>query len=122
MSDVKKGLKVIVAGSRGIEDYQYVRSILDKIITEDDEIVSGMAKGIDSLAVRYAKEKGKKLHEFPADWGKHGKRAGYLRNEEMGKFADTLVAIWDGESKGTGHMIDIMRRLGKSTAIVVRRK
>lgn len=43
---------------------------------------------------------------FKADWDKHGKAAGFKRNTEMAKYADALIAFWDGKSKGTKHMID----------------
>ena len=46
------------------------------------------------------------VKKFPADWGGLGKRAGYLRNEQMADYADALIAVWDGKSKGTKHMID----------------
>lgn len=47
------------------------------------------------------------VKKFPADWGGLGKRAGYLRNEQMADYADALIAVWDGKSKGTKHMIDV---------------
>lgn len=48
---------------------------------------------------------------FPANWAEFGKYAGYIRNYDMGKNADMLIAFWDGKSKGTSHMIDIAERL-----------
>jgi alkanesulfonate monooxygenase SsuD/methylene tetrahydromethanopterin reductase-like flavin-dependent oxidoreductase (luciferase family) len=58
--------------------------------------------------LKWAEQLGVKVARFPADWDTYGKRAGYLRNEQMAEYADALFAIWDGESKGTKHMIDIM--------------
>ena len=75
----------------------------------DIEIVSGTAKGADQLGEKYAKEKGYPVKQFPADWSK-GKSAGYVRNEEMAKYADALIAFWNGLSKGTGHMIDLAKK------------
>jgi hypothetical protein len=106
--------KVIVAGSRGFNDYDLLKAKLDIILSsiqEDEiEIVSGTAYGADQLGECYAVEKGLKVKRFPADWDKHGKRAGYLRNEEMAKYADALVAFWDERSSGTKHMIDLARK------------
>lgn len=74
------------------------------------EVVSGTALGIDQAAIEWAHGVGIPVRKFPANWNKHGKRAGYLRNEEMADYADALIAIWDGESRGTKHMIDIAYR------------
>ena len=50
--------------------------------------------------------------KYPADWDKYGKSAGYRRNEQMADNADSLIALWDGRSRGTKHMIDIAHRKG----------
>ena len=55
---------------------------------------------------------------FEADWGTHGKKAGILRNIEMGDYADALIAFHDSESKGTKHMIEYMKSLGKPVRVV----
>lgn len=81
-------------------------------------IISGGARGADSLAVRYAKDYGHNLKVMPADWDKHGKSAGYIRNSEMLKLCDGLIAFWDGESTGTGHMIEIARKAGKEVHVI----
>jgi hypothetical protein len=101
-------MKVIIAGGRDFTNYEILKYSADEKlsgITEDIEIVCGGAKGADELGKWYATEKGYKLKEFPADWAKHGKAAGPLRNEEMAKYADALIAFWDGKSKGTQDMI-----------------
>ena len=77
-----------------------------------------MAPGVDTLAVRWANYHGYPLKEFPADWNKYGKAAGYRRNVEMAEYADLLIAFWDGKSPGTKHMIDIMKSKGKHGKIV----
>ena len=112
--------KVIVAGSRGFTDYDLLVSKLDKILQDktDVEIVSGGAKGADSMGEAYAESKGYKLTVFPADWNKYGKSAGYKRNVQMADYADVLVAFWDGQSKGTSHMIDIMREKDKPVRVI----
>lgn len=108
-------MKLIIAGGRDFNDYDLLKSELDKYlygITEDVEIVSGMANGADSLGIRYAKEKGYPVKEFYAKWGTLGKRAGYVRNGEMADYATHCVCFWDGISKGTGHMIDLAEKKG----------
>lgn len=101
-------MKIIVAGSRGVTDYRAVEDAIVQSGLLDDgaEIVSGMAKGVDTLAIEFAKKNNLPVHEFPADWEKLGKGAGYVRNREMADFADALIAVWDGKSKGTKMMIE----------------
>lgn len=102
-------MKVIIAGSRDFNDYDLLKSKCDKILSQQTniEIVSGTAKGADTLGERYAEEKGYKLTKFSADWENKGNSAGYLRNEQMAKYADTLIAFWNGRSRGAKHMIDL---------------
>jgi hypothetical protein len=105
-------MKVIIAGKRDFNDYEAVKQTADFLLSNQTEveIVSGGAKGADALGEQYAKEKGYKLTPFPADWNKHGKKAGPIRNEQMAKYADALIAFWDGESKGTKNMIDLAKQ------------
>ena len=109
----------LVVGSRTFNDYEMMKRELDKLIAEDGEkeitIVSGGARGADSLAEAYADEKGFKKVVMPADWNKYGKKAGYIRNEEMHKYIaskteKTVIAFWDGVSKGTQHNFGLCAR------------
>lgn len=103
-------IKVIIAGGRDFTDYNLLKRNCDHILSRrhpDVIIVSGKARGADSLGERYAKERGYLVHEFPADWNRFGKKAGYLRNSEMARHADALIAFWDNNSRGTKHMIDL---------------
>ena len=107
-------MKILVVGSRNFNNYELLKNTIDATaeVYDDIEIVSGGAKGADSLAEQYAKEKGYALKIFPADWNKYGKSAGYRRNAEMHKyiseFKDRLcVAFWDGQSKGTQHNFEL---------------
>ena len=113
-------MKVIIAGGRDFNDYDLLCRIADKILSRQDEIeiVNGTAKGGDKLGERYAEERGYPIKRFPADWGTHGKAAGYLRNEDMALYADALIAFWDKQSKGTKHMIDIAEQQGLPTRII----
>lgn len=102
--------KVIIAGTRDFNNYHLLKMKLDKIlsnITDDIVIVSGKARGADTLGEKYAKEKGYQIAEFPADWEKFGRSAGYKRNVQMAEYADACVCFWDGRSPGTKHMINI---------------
>jgi hypothetical protein len=100
-------VKVIIAGSRRITEYDTVVCAVTDSWFAITEVISGGAAGVDRLGERYAKEHNLPFRVFPADWNRHGKYAGYKRNVEMAKNADALIAIWDGESRGTKHMIDI---------------
>jgi len=102
-------VKVIIAGGRDFKDYNLLCQKADYYLSRQSEIeiVSGCARGADKLGERYADERGYPIKRFPADWGTFGKKAGYLRNEEMAQYADALIAFWNENSKGTKHMIDL---------------
>lgn len=57
------------------------------------------------------------VKRFPADWDRHGRAAGPIRNCQMAQYADALIAIWDGKSRGTKNMIDEMNKCGKPVLI-----
>lgn len=101
--------KVIVAGGREFDDYELLKMKLDILLQNKEEviIVSGAARGADKLGERYAKERGYAISSHPANWNRYRNSAGYVRNREMAKLGDALVAFWDGKSKGTRHMIDL---------------
>jgi hypothetical protein len=103
-------MKVVIFGSRTIEDIEHVRQAVSEsgIKPKITEIVSGLAAGADTLALEYARENGFAVKEFPAHWKELGRKAGSLRNIEMSKYADFGVAVWDGRSRGTAHMISLM--------------
>ena len=113
-------MKVIVAGSREFQDYLFLKEQLDQYRKDNEitEIVSGMARGADKLAILYAMDNNIPVAKFPADWDTYGKRAGPIRNEQMAKYADALVAFWDGASRGTKNMIDQMTKQQKPVRIV----
>ena len=92
---------------------------LDKLFNESKEfaghdvkIISGMADGADSLAIRYADERKLTKILFPANWKRFSRVAGFLRNEDMLSVATHLVVFWDGKSSGTNHMIEIAKAKG----------
>ena len=115
--------KLIVAGSRGFNDYELLCRVLVamgdvEFADHNVSIVSGMARGADQLAVRFAVTHDIKLYKFPANWDGLGKRAGFIRNTQMGNFADGLLAFWDGQSNGTKHMVDYMHQLKKPVHLI----
>lgn len=100
--------KLIIAGSRSLpEEFQY-RLVPLSWKFRPTEIVCGMAKGPDLWGKEFGESWGIEVVEFPAQWDLFGKRAGYVRNEQMADYADALLAFWDGKSRGTKHMIDCM--------------
>ena len=125
-----KELRVIIAGSRDFNDYKLLKKSAIEIITKKTmlpdltRIISGGARGADTLGERFANEMGLEISRFIPDWDGLGKRAGYVRNAEMAKFAveddndGMLIAFWDGQSKGTKHMIDLGKRYGLEVHVV----
>ena len=105
-------MRVIIAGSRSIENYSILLDAIDESGFQVTTVISGRAKGVDRMGETYAYLRGLTIDVFPADWDKHGKAAGYIRNSEMAEHADALIAIWDGKSKGTKNMIEIAKRKG----------
>jgi hypothetical protein len=110
-------LKILVAGSRTITEYNLLGKALTEAIATgviipatSYEIVSGGAYGVDSLARRYAKEFGYLYTEMKPIYQHNGDRSAPLRrNIDMAEYSDVLVAVWDGVSTGTGHMIHAMK-------------
>lgn len=121
MKVMKDKKSIIVAGGRDFNDYQYLKKTLLDIVGDDTkyvfEIVSGTAKGADSLGEQFAHEHFVQLKRFPADWDTHGKSAGYIRNKQMSEYADACVIFWDGKSKGTNHMINLASEFGLPTLV-----
>lgn len=108
-------MKIIIAGSRTFTDYKKLSEVCDQFLQDqtDIEIVSGAYyKGADKLGEQYAKERGYKITQFPADWERYGRAAGPKRNEQMANYAGALIAFWDGKSKGTKHMLEVAKCRG----------
>lgn len=116
-------IKIIIAGSRNFEHYTLLKFKCDAILKElkaehEIQIVSGTAKGADQLGERYARENHYICKRFEADWDKNGKSAGFIRNEEMAKYSDYLIAFWDGKSNGTKNMIAVASRYNLKIRII----
>ena len=112
--------QVIIAGGRDFSDYELFCRKCDKFFQDKrpTAIISGMARGADSLGALYAREHGIPVLEFPPDWEGLGRRAGMVRNLQMLDAADAVVAFWDGESRGTGHTIQEAKKRGLPLRVV----
>lgn len=106
-------MKVIVAGSRNIDDYRLVVETIQRSGYQITEVVSGTAIGPDRHGEQWARANNIPVKEMPAQWTLYGKVAGQYRNKEMAQYADAAVIIWDGESRGTRNMIENMIRQKK---------
>ena len=105
-------MRTIIAGSRSINNYATVCQAVQRSGFSVSRVLSGMAAGVDTLAIRYATENDLPLDPYPAQWSKWGRSAGYRRNAQMADNADALIAVWDGKSPGTRHMIQLAKARG----------
>ena len=119
-------IRIVIAGSRGFENYALLEQTLDRILDkqiEPVELVSGHAKGADLLAERFAKENDLPIHIIKPDWKTYGRAAGPIRNRQMLDYAmeelSLVVAFWDGKSKGTKNTIDTAKSLGIPVEIIL---
>lgn len=116
--------RVIVAGSRDFVDQARLDAHLDALLERMSApvIVSGGARGADTMGERYAMSRGWQRQvpflRFPARWERFGNRAGMVRNQEMSRASTHLVAFWDGRSRGTAAMIDMARADGLAVRVV----
>lgn len=111
-------MKVIIAGSRDINDMNLLTKAIEDSGFQITEVVSGGATGVDRLgenwsAWEFTSKPGiQKLTRFPADWNSYGKAAGPIRNKQMAEYADAAIVIHNG-SKGSLNMISQMKKLNK---------
>lgn len=127
--------RLAIIGSRTFADYELLRQTIGRYFDDSavgllvDEVISGGAAGADKLAERWVAETNAafasygraeriKLTVFKPDWETHGKRAGFLRNEDIIAAADVVLCMWDGVSRGSANSLSIAKRLKKPTLIV----
>ena len=108
-------MKLAIIGSRKIISFELDRYIPDKV----EEIVSGGAIGVDSIAKEFAKKNGIRLTEFLPQYELYGKAAPIKRNEQIALYADEGLAIWDGKSNGTAHTIRFFQKAGKKVTVII---
>lgn len=119
-------MKLIIAGGRDFDNYNLLKIEVENflltyaIYTPKDsiEIVVGGARGADSLGKEFAQRNLIRYKLFKPDWDGLGKRAGFVRNQEMGDYASHLIVFWDGVSRGTKHMIDYATKKGLVVKVV----
>ena len=114
--------RIAIIGSRDFNNYNYVESKVKELMPKEDLefiIVSGGARGVDTLAEQFADKYNYAKEIYRAKWHSHGKCAGYLRNHDIVRHADMVIAFWNGISKGTKHTINIAKN-GERIVHVIR--
>ena len=104
-------MKLAIVGSRDFDDYEFLKKIIH--FHPCSHIISGGARGADTLAKRYAAEHGIPIRQFIPDWDTFGKSAGFRRNEKIVEACDELVAFWNNVSRGTKHSLMLAEGAGK---------
>ena len=112
-------MRVIIAGSRRIQQRRYVDEAMAHAWFEVSQVISGAAPGVDRIGETWARSRRIPVVQVFAEWGRMGARAGLVRNLDMSRMADALVAVWDGHSTGTRHMICTMLELQKPVAAFI---
>ena len=113
-------MKLVIFGSRPKycpltlnQQVELIAAAVEKFNLQPTQIVSGLAQGIDTAAVVYARNAGLTLMTFRPDWAAEPRAAGFIRNKQMAMYADAGLGLQWGNSSGTQHMIETMRALGK---------
>lgn len=111
-----KNTNIMIVGSRGFSNYKYVKEKVDEYIkdngiTKPITIISGGARGVDTLAEKYAEDKDYQFRCFPANWGQFGSAAGPIRNKKMVRYikkhGGVCLVFWDGKSTGSKEDINL---------------
>lgn len=117
-------MKLIIAGGRNVANAaSVIKTYMDGEpevkISDIKEIVSGTARGADVGGELWATDENIVITSFPAEWNKYGRSAGHIRNKQMAEYADALLLIWDGQSRGSANMKANMEKLGKPVYEVI---
>ena len=110
-------MKIAIVGSRDYPDMDAVREYVRRL-PADTILISGGARGVDTIAETEGRRCGLQVVSIPAQWTQYGKQAGMIRNGLIVDEADKVVAFWDGKSPGTKNMIKRARRLGKPIEVM----
>lgn len=132
-----KNLRIMIAGSRSYNDYIELKTTIDEVLTTlsvvnntkyNPIIISGKAKGADTLGEKYANECGYAIEEYPAKWkdleaipckvkynqyGAYNCLAGMNRNKDMVRVSDIVFMFHDGKSKGTADDLELVKKFNK---------
>ena len=109
-------MKIAIVGSRTVTEIG-----LDGVIPKEcTEIVSGGARGVDREAAEWARKRGIPVVEFLPHYERYGRAAPIKRNEEIAKYADELIAFWDGKSRGTESTINFFKKAGKKVTVFIK--
>lgn len=114
-------MRLSIVGGRNFNDYALLANTIFSSLCPLDfitEIISGGAKGADTLGANFAENNDISLKVFPAEWDKYGKRAGFIRNQTIVDNCDIVLAFWNGKSKGTADTIEKAKRAKKPTFII----
>ncbi len=111
-------MKIAIVGSRSFNDYEKMCTFIDEHLDNYEfgsieAVVSGGAKGADTLAEQFARDNGFEMIVFPAEWKKFGPRAGFIRNVDIIRECDICFAFWDGQSHGTKHDLELCEEMSK---------
>ena len=107
-------MKLLIVGSRSIKDFNLAPYISDGV----DEIISGGACGIDTIAEKYADDHRISKHIIRPKYHLYKRSAPIKRNREMVEIADKVLVIWDGESKGTLSTINYAKEHKKPITVI----
>ena len=117
-------MRIIVCGGRNFTDYKLLKRKLDKLTSKLDKsklvILSGHAKGADTLGEQWCFERKVTYEIYRPDYSQWGKKlAPIKRSEEMVKNANTLIAFWDGFSLGTRHIVEYAKKQGMKYRLIL---
>lgn len=107
-------MRVIIAGSRSFIHYPTLQGVCNHYLKDiqNPHIVCGHARGADSLAFTYAKERFLPVKSFHPNWAQYGRSAGFIRNQQMAEFAQALILFWNGTSPGSRSMLQQAKQQG----------
>lgn len=113
-------MRLAIIGSRSFKDYYKLCIEVNKLRETEEitTIISGGANGADYLGKKYSIDYYLGYKEYPAEWDKYGKSAGFRRNVDIVNDSDIILAFWDGKSRGTKHSIDLATKSGKKVIII----
>jgi hypothetical protein len=113
-------MRVAIIGSRDYPDRTHLDQAIAQSGYEITAVLCGGARGPDTWGKDWAEQRGIPVVDYPADWGRYGKRAGMIRNTEMIAAADAVIALWDGVSRGTAEAIKLARRRGIPVCVAIK--